>query len=189
LRQPENPREALAAALPTASEAPRRRWDDPPAAEPGREARKVTSLKVDQARIDALMNLAGELVVAKNSLPFLAKRAEEVYGVRQMAREIKTQYDVINRIVDDLQTAVMQVRMVPVAHVFQRFNRLVRDLAKRLDKRIDLVIEGEDTEADKTVVEELGDHLVHLVRNAIDHGIEMPADRRARGKPEAGTSG
>jgi two-component system chemotaxis sensor kinase CheA len=167
-------------------ELPRRRWDDPPAAEPGKEARKAAAIKVDQERIDALMNLAGELIVAKNSLPFLARRAEDVYGSRLMAREIKAQYDVINRIADDLQTAVMQVRMVPVAHVFQRFNRLVRDLARRLEKQIRLEIEGEETEADKTVVEELADPLVHLLRNAIDHGLEAPADRRLAGKPEEG---
>lgn len=167
-------------------ELPRRRWDDPPAAEPGKEARKAAAIKVDQERIDALMNLAGELIVAKNSLPFLARRAEEVYGSRLMAREVKAQYDVINRIADDLQTAVMQVRMVPVAHVFQRFNRLVRDLARRLEKQIRLEIEGEETEADKTVVEELADPLVHLLRNALDHGLEAPADRRLAGKPEEG---
>ena len=172
---------------PTADgEIPRRRWDDPQAVEPGKEARKAAAIKVDQERIDALMNLAGELIVAKNSLPFLARRAEEVYGSRPMAREIKAQYDVINRIADDLQTAVMQVRMVPVAHVFQRFNRLVRDLARRLEKQIRLEIEGEETEADKTVVEELADPLVHLLRNALDHGLEAPADRRLAGKPEEG---
>ncbi len=170
-----------------AGELPRRRWDDPPpAADPGKEARKPAAIKVDQERIDALMNLAGELIVAKNSLPFLAHRAEDVYGSRPMAREIKAQYEVINRIADDLQTAVMQVRMVPVAHVFQRFNRLVRDLARRLEKQIRLEIEGEETEADKTVVEELADPLVHLMRNSIDHGLETPADRRLAGKPEEG---
>ena len=173
-------------AVATNGDLPRRRWDDPPAAEPGKEARKTAAIKVDQERIDALMNLAGELIVAKNSLPFLAHRAEDVYGSRPMAREIKAQYEVINRIADDLQTAVMQVRMVPVAHVFQRFNRLVRDLARRLEKQIRLEIEGEETEADKTVVEELADPLVHLMRNSIDHGLETPADRRLAGKPEEG---
>lgn len=180
------PAAAVANAVPVEGELPRRRWDDPPPAEPGKEARKAAAIKVDQERIDALMNLAGELIVAKNSLPFLARRAEDVYGSRPMAREIKAQYEVINRIADDLQTAVMQVRMVPVAHVFQRFNRLVRDLARRLEKQIRLEIEGEETEADKTVVEELADPLVHLLRNAIDHGLETPADRRLAGKPEEG---
>lgn len=180
------PGEPAADAASAEGDAPRRRWDDPPSAEPGKEARKAAAIKVDQERIDALMNLAGELIVAKNSLPFLARRAEDVYGSRPMAREIKAQYEVINRIADDLQTAVMQVRMVPVAHVFQRFNRLVRDLSRRLEKQIRLEIEGEETEADKTVVEELADPLVHLLRNAIDHGLETPAERRSAGKPEEG---
>lgn len=175
----------VARTLPTTAETPRRRWDDPKPGEPG-EARRAAPLKVDQSRIDALMSLAGELVVAKNSLPFLASRAEDVYGSRQMAREIKSQYEVINRIVSDLQTAVMQVRMVPVSSVFQRFNRLVRDLSRKLDKQIRLEIEGEDTEADKTVVEELADPLVHLIRNAVDHGLEKTEDRIAAGKPAEG---
>jgi two-component system chemotaxis sensor kinase CheA len=170
------------AALAVAADTPRRRWDDPP---PG-ASRKATAIKVDQERIDSLMNLAGELIVAKNALSFLARRAEQVYGAAEMGKEIKGQYEVINRIADDLQTAVMQVRMVPVAHVFQRFTRLVRDLSRRLDKQIRLDVTGEDTEADKTVVEELADPLVHLLRNAIDHGLETPAERQDAGKPAEG---
>lgn len=186
LNPPPTPSEAIAQLIPTSAETPRRRWDDQPPAEPGKEARKAAAIKVDQSRIDALMSLAGELIVAKNSLPFLARRAEDLYSSRQMAREIKAQYEVINRIADDLQTAVMQVRMVPVSHVFQRFTRLVRDLARRLDKQIRLEIEGEETEADKTVVEELADPLVHLLRNSIDHGLEKPDERRQAAKPEEG---
>ncbi len=144
-------------------------------------------LKVDQAKIDALMNLIAELVVSKNSLPFLAKRAEEVYGSRDMAREIKDQYAVIDRLAQEMQRAIMAVRMLPVSEVFERFPRLVRDLSRKLNKRIDLRIVGEDTAADKTIIESLGDPLIHLVRNAIDHGIELPEQRLAAAKPETAT--
>lgn len=146
----------------------------------GRIAAK--SLKVDQAKIDLLMNLIGELVVSKNALPFLAKRAEETYASREMSREIKEQYAVIDRLAQEMQGAIMQVRMLPVAEIFDRFPRLVRDLARKLGKRIDLVLEGEDTAADKTIVEALGDPLLHIVRNSLDHGIETPDERRAAGK-------
>jgi len=146
----------------------------------------IKVLKVDQKRIDVLMDLVSELVVAKNSLPFLAKRAEEVFQSREMAKELKTQYGAINRICEELQTAVMQVRMVPVSHVFQRFPRLVRDLSRRLGKKVRLIIEGEETEADKNVVEDLAEPLVHLLRNSIDHGIEPPEERETLGKPIEG---
>lgn len=145
------------------------------------------TLRVDQERIDVLMDLVGELVVAKNALPFLARRAEEEFKVKELSKEIKSQYAVINRLSEELQSAMMSVRMVPVSSVFQRFPRLVRDLSRRLEKNIELVMEGEETEADKNVIENLADPLIHLVRNSLDHGIEMPADRRAAGKPEKGT--
>ena len=148
-------------------------------------ARKV--LKVDQAKVDLLMNLIGELVVWKNSLPFLAKRAEHVFGVREMAREIKDQYAVIDRLSQEMQGSIMQVRMLPVSEAFERFPRLVRDLSRKLGKNIVLEVEGEDTAADKTIIEALSDPLIHLVRNAIDHGVEAPEARQAAGKPEAAT--
>ncbi len=144
-------------------------------------------LKVDQAKVDLLMNLIGELVVWKNSLPFLAKRAEQVFGVREMAREIKDQYAVIDRLSQEMQSSIMQVRMLPVSDVFERFPRLVRDLSRKLGKQIGLEVEGEDTAADKTIIECLGDPLIYIVRNSIDHGIEPLEARQAAGKPEAGT--
>lgn len=153
---------------------------DEPAAE-----RKV--LKVGQEKIDRLMDLVGEMVVAKNSLPYLAQRAENHYGQRELAREIKAQYAVINRIAEDMQHAVMQVRMLPVGTVFQRFGRLVRDISRKLGKEVTLVVEGEDTEADKNVIEPLADPLIHIIRNSLDHGIELPKARRAAGKAAAGT--
>jgi two-component system chemotaxis sensor kinase CheA len=137
--------------------------------------------------VDRLMNLIGEMVVSKNALPYLANRAESVYGVRELSREIKAQYSVINRIAEEMQDAIMQVRMMPVSFVFQRFPRLVRDISRKLGKEVNLVLIGEDTQADKNIIEALGDPLVHILRNSLDHGFETPDQRRASGKPGAGT--
>jgi len=142
---------------------------------------------VDQAKIDRLMNLIGEMVVAKNAMPYLANRAETVFGVRELSREIKAQYATINRISEEMQDAIMQIRMMPVSFVFQRFPRLVRDISRRLDKQVNLELEGQETAADKNIIESLGDPLVHIVRNSLDHGFEMPDVRVAAGKSPAGT--
>jgi two-component system chemotaxis sensor kinase CheA len=144
-------------------------------------------LKVGQEKVDRLMDLIGEMVVAKNGLPYLAQRAEQVFGQRELAREIKAQYTVINRIAEDMQHAIMQVRMLPVGAVFQRFARLVRDISRKLGKQVQLVIEGEETEADKNVIEALADPLIHIVRNSLDHGLGTPDVRVRLGKPAMGT--
>ena len=146
----------------------------------------IRTIKVDQEKLEQLVDLTGELIVAKNSMQHLARRVEEEYGIKQLSRELKSEHAVLNRISESLQGVVMQIRMIPVSTLFQRFPRLVRDLSRRLDKKIELVIEGEDTEADKNIVEQLADPLIHLVRNSIDHGIELPAQRAALGKPETG---
>ncbi|WP_436527129.1 chemotaxis protein CheA [Actinoplanes sp. HUAS TT8] len=140
-------------------------------------------LKVDQEKVDRLMELVGELNVAKNGLTFLAAAAEEEYGSRALSRRIKDQYAGLHRIAEELQAAVMDVRMLPLSVAFGRFPRLVRDLSRRLGKSIELVTEGDDTMADKDVIEALGDPLVHLVRNSLDHGIETSDERVAAGKP------
>ena len=141
-------------------------------------------LKVDQEKVDHLMELVGELNVAKNGLTFLADAAEEEFGSRVLSRRIKDQYSGLHRIAEELQAAVMDVRMLPLSVAFSRFPRLIRDLSRRLGKEVELVTEGEDTMADKDVIEALGDPLVHLVRNSLDHGIEpSAADRVAAGKP------
>ncbi|AGX87287.1 chemotaxis protein CheA [Candidatus Symbiobacter mobilis] len=172
------PASTSTAALGTKSKFGRRAedaWSDP------------KSLRVDQIKIDRLMNLIGEMVVSKNALPYLASRAETVFGVRDLAREIKAQYAVINRIAEEMQDAIMQVRMMPVSFVFQRFPRLVRDISRKLNKEVNLVVEGETTEADKNIIESLSDPLIHIIRNSLDHGFEQPDVRRAAGKPAAGT--
>lgn len=150
----------------------------------GDKGQKV--LKIAQEKIDQLMDLIGEMVVAKNGLPYLAQRAETVFGQRELAREIKAQYSVINRISEDMQNAIMQVRMMPVGVIFQRFPRLVRDISRRLGKEVELVIEGEETEADKNVIEALADPLIHILRNSLDHGLETAQVRLAAGKPATG---
>jgi len=156
-----------------------RRADDAPV--------DTKTLKVDQAKVDRLMNLIGEMVVSKNALPYLAQRAEDRFGVRELSREIRDQYAVIHRITEELQNAIVQVRMTPVSFIFQRFPRLVRDVSRKLGKEVHLVLEGEGTEADKSVIEALADPLVHIVRNSLDHGLETAEVRAAAGKPPAGT--
>jgi two-component system chemotaxis sensor kinase CheA len=143
-------------------------------------------LRVDQGRIDQIMNLVAELIVAKNGLSYLADRAEREHGARGLSREIKDSYSVIDRIVQGLQQGVMAVRMMPINQVLQRFPRLVRDVSRTLGKKVDLIIEGEDTEADKNVLESLADPLIHIVRNSLDHGLEPPDERLAAGKTEHG---
>jgi two-component system chemotaxis sensor kinase CheA len=163
--------------------------EQPEQIKPEPSATPITSrvLKVDEPKIDRLMNLVGEFVVAKNSLAYLAQKADAVYGVPELSKELKAQYSVLNRISEEMQDAIMQVRMVPVSTVFQRFPRLVRDLSKKLGKKVKLILEGEETEADKNVIEALADPLIHIIRNSLDHGIELPEERVAKGKPEIGT--
>ena len=133
-----------------------------------------------------LFRSIGEMVVSKNALPYLAQRAETQYGVRELSRDIKAQYAVINRIAEELQDAIMQVRMMPVSFVFQRFPRMVREISRKLGKEINLQLIGEDTEIDKNIIESLADPLIHVIRNSIDHGIELPAVRCTLGKPPEG---
>jgi two-component system chemotaxis sensor kinase CheA len=136
------------------------------------------SVRVDIHRLDSLMNLVGELVINKTRL--------EQIGKETQSPELNETLEQIDRITTDLQNVVMKVRMVPIDNVFSRFPRMVRDLARELGKEIELVIEGKDTELDRTVIDEIGDPLVHLLRNCVDHGVEMPADRLAAGKSETG---
>ena len=144
-------------------------------------------LKVDQRKIDQVMNLVGELVVAKNSLPYLASRAENEFGCRVIAKDITDRYAVLDRIAQELQGAVMSVRMLPVGDMFRRFPRLVRDISRKLGKSVELKLEGERTEADKNVLEALADPLVHILRNSLDHGVETPDERVAAGKAATAT--
>ncbi|MBD9610028.1 chemotaxis protein CheA [Pseudomonas sp. PDM02] len=166
------PKPAAAAAAP----APARAAAAPPAEKPASEAE--TTVRVDTARLDEIMNMVGELVLVRNRLVRLgANSADEA-----MSKAVSN-LDVVTA---DLQTAVMKTRMQPIKKVFGRFPRLVRDLARQLKKEINLELVGEETDLDKNLVEALADPLVHLVRNSVDHGIEEPADREAMGKPRSG---
>lgn len=149
--------------------------------------KKITYIRVDQEHINSLMDFVGEMIIAKNSLPYLGKRAATIYNVPALADEIDQQHGTINQIVSSLQDIAMQMRMLPVSRAFERFPRLVRDISRKLDKRVNLVMAGEETLADKDVIDLLGDPLIHLVRNSLDHGVETPAERIAAGKPEEAT--
>lgn len=149
----------------------------------GEDVPRTRILKIDQAKVDKLLDLVGELAVAKNALPFVAAEAETA-GSRGLARRVMDEYAVVSRVSEELQAAVMEVRMLPVSTAFARVPRLVRDLSHKLGKKVRLVQEGEDTAADKDVIEQLAEPLVHLVRNSLDHGIEPPEARLSAGKPE-----
>jgi len=136
------------------------------------------TVRVDIEKLDNLMNLMGELVINKGRL--------EQIGDIQKLPELNETIEQIDRITTDLQSVVMKVRMVPIKQVFNRFPRMVRDLARELNKEIEFIIEGEETELDRTVIDEIGDPLVHLLRNAIDHGLEPPGKREKLGKPRKG---
>lgn len=138
---------------------------------------------------DHLMNLIGELIINRNRYTMLARRLEEPDAekdIGEIAQNLSETTYAMARISDDLQDTIMKVRMVPVASVFSRFPRLVRDLSRKSGKEVELVLEGEETELDKSVVEVIGDPLVHLIRNAVDHGIEPESERVPKGKPAKG---
>lgn len=171
--EPAKPAAKPAAAAP----APAPKKDDkkatpaPPAAE--------TTVRVDTKRLDQIMNMVGELVLVRNRLLSLGINTNDESMTKAIAN--------LDVVTGDLQGAVMKTRMQPIKKVFGRFPRVVRDLARSLKKEITLELEGEDTDLDKNLVEALADPLVHLVRNSVDHGIEMPDDRQAAGKPRMGT--
>ena len=136
------------------------------------------TVRVDIEKLDNLMNLVGELVMHKGRL----EQIEAIYKMEELGNSVEQ----IDRITSDLQSVVMKVRMVPIEQVFNRFPRMVRDLAKELGKEVEFYIEGKETELDRTVIDEIGDPLLHLLRNAIDHGIESPRQRLSLQKPEQG---
>jgi two-component system chemotaxis sensor kinase CheA len=154
----------------------------PKAEKKDRKPKGSSSIRVDTAKIDTLINMVGKLVITQSMLSlvgedFAPNKIEQLKnGITQLGRHTR-----------ELQESVMNIRMLPISFVFSRFPRLVHDLSSKLDKKIELKLSGENTEVDKTVIELISDPLVHLIRNSLDHGIEMPADRIAAGKPETGT--
>ncbi len=145
------------------------------------------TIRIDIERVSTLMNLVGELVLDRNRIVKLTSRfrasSEDLDAVEELNEAIAG----MSRSVSDLQEVVMKLRMQPVKRIFSKFPRIVRDLAKKVGKKIDLQLEGEDTEIDRSILNQLEDPLIHLVRNSIDHGIEPPEERIAKGKPETGT--
>ena len=174
------PKPEPARAAAPAKAAPAAAVSKPAAAAPAEKppAEAETTVRVDTARLDEIMNMVGELVLVRNRLVRLGSNS----GDEAMAKAVSN-LDVVTA---DLQSAVMKTRMQPIKKVFGRFPRLVRDLARSLKKEINLELVGEETDLDKNLVEALADPLVHLVRNAVDHGIEMPEEREAAGKPRTG---
>jgi two-component system, chemotaxis family, sensor kinase CheA len=148
---------------------------------------KSSTLKVNFEKLDELLNLMGELVIHRTSLVNLEKRLREKVSDRELLDAFSQSSELIGKTSTDLRQAIMKVRMLPVKTVFQRFQRLVRDLSVRHGKEVTLRFEGEETELDKTVIDEIGEPLLHLIRNAIDHGIETPMERLPGGKPRSGT--
>lgn len=165
--------------------------EDAKAASPAKRASNTVeqTIRVDVKRLDHLMNLIGELVLAKNRLIKINDDVEERYEGEEFLEELTQVVSIVSLVTTDLQIAVMKTRMLPIGKVFNKFPRMIRDLTRELNKKMELEISGEDTELDKSIVEEIGDPLVHIIRNSCDHGIEMPADRLAQGKPEQGTIG
>jgi two-component system chemotaxis sensor kinase CheA len=168
----------------TAPTAPAAESAAPPAKKPAADAKKLKggqSVRVDIEKLDTLLNLMGELVINKVRL--------EQIGITHRLTELTETLEQMDRVTTDLQTVVMKVRMVPVGQVFNRFPRMVRDLAKELNKELNLTVEGEETELDRTVIDEIGDPIMHLLRNSLDHGLEHPDEREAKGKPRIGEVG
>ncbi|TLD85035.1 hybrid sensor histidine kinase/response regulator [Helicobacter sp. MIT 11-5569] len=180
---PAAPAAPKAAPKPAPKAAPRSGGDDNKAPATAVEQ----TIRVDVKRLDSLMNLIGELVLGKNRLIKIYNDVEERYEGEKFLEELNQVVASVSMVTTDIQLAVMKTRMLPIGRVFNKFPRMVRDLSRELGKNIDLVISGEETELDKSIVEEIGDPLVHLIRNACDHGVESKEDRAAAGKPEQGT--
>ena len=147
---------------------------------------KEQTIRVDVDRLDSLMNLMGELVLSRNGLLQTINAVTKDEHMTEVAEKLNNSAASVNYITSELQEAVMKMRMQPIGKVFSKFPRMVRDLSRDLKKEINLQLEGETTELDKSVIEEIGDPLVHIIRNSCDHGIELPEDRVAAGKPSSG---
>lgn len=154
-----------------------------PGAGPGASRTLGQTIRIDVSLLDRFMNLVGELVVDRTRL---SRLADAGYSLSELRQEIGEVAGRLNRITNDLQDVVMQARMMPVSVLFRKFPRMVRDLARQLNKSVDFRMYGEDTELDRSVIEQIGDPLMHLLRNAVDHGLEPPEERVRAGKPPEG---
>lgn len=145
------------------------------------------SIRIDIAKLDEVLNLAGELVLSRNRMRSIGVELSSSGFSEEVVSKMDDAISGLHLLSSSLQMSIMSMRMLPVNKVLGRFPRMIRDLARSQNKKIDLVIEGEDTELDKTVIDEIGDPLIHIVRNSADHGLESPEERKLAGKPEKGT--
>jgi len=152
-----------------------------------KEEKKATPkvVKIEQSQIDDLMDIVGEILVVKNAIPYIADNLS-VNNIDNSKRELSGKYEEISRIIEQLQDRVMKMRLLPLEYIFGRYPKLVRDISKKLGKKIKYVEKGGDTKLDKNMIEKLADPLVHIIRNSLDHGIETPEVRLEKGKPEEG---
>ncbi len=163
-----------------------KRADKPPAAGPRRDSEKTrdNSIRVDTARLDQVLNLSGEIGLTKNRLNALRSDILNGRSDTETLHALDLAVSQLDLLVSDLQNAVMKTRMQPIGRLFQKYPRIARDLARSLGKDVELVLAGEETEIDKTMIEDLSDPIIHLIRNAVDHGVEETQERLANGKPE-----
>lgn len=179
---------AIAAApAPVAAPAPAPRKPDRPPVAAGRrdgERQRDNSIRVDTARLDQVLNLSGEIGLTKNRLTALRSDILNGKNDTETLHALDVAVSQLDLLVSDLQNAVMKTRMQPIGRLFQKYPRIARDLARNLGKDVELVLAGEETEIDKTMIEDLSDPIIHLIRNAVDHGVEPPEERLASGKPE-----
>lgn len=178
----------VATSQPAATSAFGRRATDRPGGQPtsarrAEERVRENTIRVDTSRLDQVLNLSGEIGLTKNRLTSL--RADILAGKNdsETLHALDQAVSQLDLLVSDLQNSVMKTRMQPIGRLFQKYPRIARDLARQLGKDVELVLAGEETEVDKTMIEDLADPLIHLIRNAVDHGVEMPEERQAAGKP------
>jgi two-component system chemotaxis sensor kinase CheA len=186
----EKPKETAvvpAAETKPAPAAPAKPAEKKPAAKPANKPVASRTVRVDIEKLDALMNQVSELIIAKNSLVAISGGNGTEQDSASSKQQFQENIEYLERITTNLHESVMKVRMVPIESVVNKFPRMIRDLSKKLDKKMELVMTGEDTELDRTVVDEIGDPLQHLLRNSADHGLESNELRKQRGKPEVGT--
>ena len=149
-------------------------------------ANQSQTVRIDVERLDHMMNMIGELIIDRTRIVQISKGLDSQYADDELVQSLNKTSEHIGRVVDELQQSTMQVRMQPIGTVFNGFPRMLRDLAQKVNKKIKFIVDGQDTEIDRTVIDRIRDPLVHLLRNSLDHGIETPEERVALGKPEEG---
>lgn len=180
--------ELIQAERAAAAETPQQTGGNAPAeAKAATDKRKTQTIRVDVERLEHLMNLIGELIIGQTRFERIGTVLGQQFSGQESIEDLQETSSIMSRVVGDLQESVLRIRMQPLEQLFNRFPRMVRDLSQTLHKEVDLVIEGKDTELDRTVLEEIGDPIIHLLRNSIDHGIEPGEERERKGKPRRGT--